>query len=276
MARIHPITMRMPDADGWTDIKKALDPNERQEVALRETLQEAFDACEEMRRALAFSELKAGLKKIGELLKKVERALESQDVVNSLTALETYGAMAHIISPSAVRELNGYREIMLPKQAIDRLLADRQGDGISPSVLDELSLPDRQRDLDGRTIDAMKLIIRQMRRPIDNALSQSKPDKGGNRPQTDRELLIFLLARDAAKIIGNEASLKKGIPFVSLCAWALNACEVSTVGLEDAVDRCLRRHQAWLEWYQFPQHAVEIRELTEDEFGAIPNDPEAL
>lgn len=276
MARIHRITMRMPDAESWTEIKKALDPNESQEVALRETLQEAFDACEEMKRALAFSEFKTGLKKIDALLKKVERALESQDVVNSLTALETYGAMAHIISPSAVRELNGYRETMVPKHKIDGLLTDRQGNGLLPSALDELSLTNRQLELDGRTIEAMKLIIRQMRRPIDNVLSQSKPDKGGNRPQTDRELLILLLARDAAKIIGDEASHKKGSPFVNLCAWVLNACEVSTDGLEDAVGRCLRRHQAWLEWYNLPRHVAQTRDLTQDELDAIPNDPEAF
>lgn len=274
MARIHAITMRVPNAKGWEDIKRGVKLAKPQEMALNETLQEAFLGCEEMKRILPFSEFREGLEKIDKLLEKVERILLTRDVANALNQLETYGAIAHLISPSAVRELTDYREQLVQGQVLERVLADQKGDGISPSALDELSLLDRQRELNHRTIDVMELIIRQMRRPINTALHHSKPNKPGNRPKTDRDLLIFLLARDASKIIGEEVSDRKVSAFMNLCTWVLDACKVSTLGLEDAVPRCLERYETWLAWYNLPSHSVDIQERTEDEIAVMPDDPE--
>jgi len=75
-------------------------------------------------------------------------------------------------------------------------------------------------------------------------MAQYKPDPGGREPSVVREFLIISLANDAEAIIGERAISAAKASFVNLCTFVLDACKVNTDGLEDAIERALKKRAA--------------------------------
>ncbi len=276
MGRSRQIQMRLPDENAWRDLKRDCKLDKGQCAALRTTLEEIDAECRLLTQVQSDSDTKKALAKLDGVLDRLTRVLTGKDVTDALRATETHGLMGFLISASAVAQMANGKEDGLPVVNIERLLTDRKSRQIpvKPSDLDALSLQDRQRQLNDRTSEVMGYIIEQLRQPIARALELARQDKGGNRPKLARELLIFLLARDAEKIIGQKAKANSTSKFAKLCVAVTNACGIDDTGHEEALRRCLKKFADWLEWYQLPEYSNAVGILTEEQILAIPDDPE--
>ena len=62
--------------------------------------------------------------------------------------------------------------------------------------------------------------------------------------------------------------------FHQLCSWVLPHCGIGSDGLEDAIARCLKKYEKWLEWAQLPSGDQIVGQLSDIEIAAIPDDPQ--
>lgn len=237
-----------PDEDTWDKLRRDLKRTDAQAVALQATLREVESLCRHLNNRLVKAEVKDSLKTLDRLLSNVHRGLQRADISQALTNFDMHGMLSTLLSREAGTELHGN------------------------GTVDKLS---HHRLLNDRTPEVMSYIIDEMRRPIAQWLAVAARDKGGRQPKSDRQVLLFLLARDANKIGGFEASRTSDGPFHRLCAWVLPACGIDSVGLEEAIDRCLDKYKEWLEWAQLPSGQDIVGTLSDEDIAAIPDDPEA-
>lgn len=215
----------LPNEENWEEIRRDLKLSDVQAHALHATLREVEGLCKELATYLAKSKVKQSLKVLDRLLSKAHRGLQRTDIRQALASVEMHGALSALLSREAGAEIYG-------ENSIDQLAHDR--------LVNE------------RTHEAMSYALKKMRRPIAEWLALASLDKGGNRPKSDRQVLILLLARDASQIIGTKPSTTKNGPFHQLCSWIFPRCGISDDGLEDAITRCLGKYKEWLEWAQLP------------------------
>jgi hypothetical protein len=277
MARHARLQFRIPDEEGWRDIKRGCKFKSEQLKALRLALEEVDSACERLPRGLADAEVKAALKTVDRLFANLEAGLERKDVADALRAIETFGALDVLLSANAASLLNDNdADAEIPTALFERFVARKRmtGEAIKIRELEELSLTSRQRFLSAKTPEAMLFVIRSMRRPIVSWLQTARPDKGGPSPHIDREFLIYMLARNAREIIGEAASPTSDGKFHNLCTWVFGACGMDDNGLEAAISRCLKKHSAMLRWHALPAYLSPVGKLTEEQIAAIPEDSE--
>lgn len=237
-----------PDEDTWAELRRDLKLTDAQTVALQATLNEAESLCRYFTNVLVNAEVKSSLKTLNRLLFNVHRGLRRADISQALTKFDMHGTLSTLLSHEAGTELHG-------KGTVDNL--------------------SHHRLLNDRTPEVMSYIIDEMRRPIAQWLAVTAKDKGGRQPKSDRQVLLFLLARDSNKISGFEASITSDGPFHRLCAWVLPACGIASVGLEEAIERCLKKYKKWLEWAQLPSGQDIVGTLSDEDIAAIPDGPEA-
>lgn len=238
-----------PDEETWGELRENLKLSNAQAAALRAVLHEAERGCIDLAKEFAItkSELKRSLKTIDRLLSKAHQGLQRTDIRRALARIEMNGAISYLLSPKAGSDIHD-------NTALDVTEHDR--------ILNE------------RTPEVMSYLLDHMRRPIAEWLATAAMDKGGNKPQSDRQLLIFLLARDSRKIIGEAPSVTSKAPFHNLCSWVLPACGIGMEGLEDAITRCLKKYREWLCWAQLPSAAEIVGSFPSSDIAAIPDDPE--
>lgn len=270
MAKPEPNKLRMPDANDLAELRREFQLDHEAFAALTGALAEAAARWPKPAGALKPAKFKAGLRKADRLMRKVEQGLSSQDVVAALTQLEAYGQMGLLISSMAALEIDK-NEDEIPHEVLDEFLARKKfrREPIRASDLDALMLTSRQRWLNDRSADAMRFAVRAMRQPIRAELLQARQDRGGARTRCGRELLIFLLARDATKIIGRRATAAANGPFQRLCKSVFDCCGIDDTGIEDAVERCLEKHARWLEWNALPKYTFQMGEPRGDDAGDI-------
>lgn len=237
-----------PDEDAWAELRRDLKLTDTQAVALRLTLQEAESLCSYFTNVLVKTEVRKSLVTLNRLLSNAHRGLQRADISQALRKFDMHGALSTLLSREAGTELHGKGDV--DKLSHHRLLVD-----LNPEV--------------------MSYIIDEMRRPIAQWLAVSAKGKAGRQPKYDRRALLFLLARDASKINGSKPSSTSDGPFHRLCAWVLPACGIDSVGLEDAIERCLEKYREWLEWAQLPSGQHIVGSLKDEDIAAIPDDPEA-
>lgn len=252
MGRTRVAEFRPPSEDGFADIVRELKLDQKQQAMLQATLDEVAANCKGAGAGPPDKQIKTALKSLERALDRLQLQLKRQDVIDALGAIETYGALGHLFSATAAIELANGADPEVALADIERLVAHKRfvGEPLRQSDLDALCLVDRQRRLNHQTADAMQLAVAKMREPISIWLNLASQDKGGNRPKSDREWLILLLARDAPKIIGRTPSSTPSSPFFKLCAAALDACHFDGRGYEEAVERCLKGYGEWLDWHQ--------------------------
>lgn len=273
MAKIHNLQLHMPNEMAWGEIKRDCKLSAEQAVALWSTLEEAVGVSEAQSRGPTSAEIKKALTKVDNALERLALTLRQNDVTVALRAIETYGLMGHLLSATAAVQLTESDD-ELSANGIEGLLRLSQltRAPIRASTIDALALADRQRRLSHQTPEAMNFVVRQLRQPISAWLLQARQDKGGNRLNSDREMLIFLLARDASKFIERKPNTKGKQDFMSLCTHVLVACGIDDQGLEDAVARCLKKYKGWTGWSKLPEHKLEIQALSDEQAKAIPTD----
>lgn len=237
----------LPNEESWAELRLNLRLSDVQADALNATLREVEGLCGELASDLTKSEIKRSLRVLDRLLSNVHRGLQREDIRRALASIEMHGALSVLLSREAGSEIHG--ETSIDELAHDRLLNER-------------------------THEAMSYVLERMRRPIAGWLALAALDKGGNRPKSDRQVLILLLARDANQIIGAKSSTAKNGPFHRLCSWVSPRCGITDEGLEDAITRCLQKYKDWLEWAQLPSGEHIVGELSDAEIAAIPDDPE--
>lgn len=244
----------LPNDEGWAEIVRECRLSKAQQTALRATLDEVAEHCKGIGINPTDKDVKAALRKLKQAFDRLQLCLASRDVVSALGVIQTRGALGYLLSASATAYLLRQEEAKVPLVQIERLIEHKQrlDEPIMPSDLDELSIPQRQQKLNDMTLQTMQLIMEQLKQPILLWLQEAEKDRGGRRPKTERELIIFLLARDAMGIIGSKPSASTRKAFFNLCTWVLNACQIDTEGLEDAVKRCLKKYKTWFEWYYLP------------------------
>lgn len=237
----------LPNEENWAEICLQLKLSDVQAHALRATLGEVEDLCRDLSANLAKSEVKESLAVLDRLLSNAHRGLQREDIRQALATIEMHGALSALLSRQAGAEIHG-------ENSIDELGHDRR--------------------LNDLTHEAMSYVLEKMRRPIADWLAMAARDKGGNRPKSDRQVLILLLARDSKTIIGVRPTATRNGRFHLLCSWVLPRCGVSASGLEEAITRCLKKYKEWLEWAQLAPGEHIVGQLTEPEIAAIDDDPE--
>ncbi len=246
MAKKSQSKFTLPNEENWEEIRRALKLSDVQTHALRATLREAEGLCGELATYLAKSKVKQSLKVLDRLLSNAHRGLQRADIRQALASIEMYGALSALLSREAGADIYG-------ENSIDQLAHDR--------LVNE------------RTHEAMSYALEKMRRPIADWLAQAALDKGGNRPKSDRQVLILLLARDASQIIGTKPSTTKNGYFHQLCSWIFPRCGINDDGLEDAITRCLEKYKEWLEWTQLPSGDHMVGKLSNENIANIDDEP---
>ncbi|MBM4128376.1 MAG: hypothetical protein FJ247_13800 [Nitrospira sp.] len=84
-------------------------------------------------------------------------------------------------------------------------------------------------------------VISTLRGPLERALRMEKGHRGGRPPDIKRNHVVDFLARDWEGKCGSLPPGSKTGPFVGLCNEVLIALKLSTDGLEDCMQRTLRR-----------------------------------
>ncbi len=242
MGKTQPLRFRLPDEEGWIELCQSLKLNPSQAAALKGTLSEVDERCRELTAELERAEIKSGLKPLERVLVNAEQQLQRAGVRKAVASVEMHGAISFLVSREAGAEIHG-------KTVVDQIAHDR--------LLDE------------HTADVMLYLLQRMRRPLSSWLKVAAQDKGGHPPKTDRELLLFLLARDAQEIVGVVPTSTPNGPFHNLCTWVFGACNVGTKGLEGAIARCLEKYQHWLNWSRLPSAGHNVGRLSEAEIIAM-------
>lgn len=253
MFRIKPIQMRMPRPSAFERLTANLQLNSEQTAALFRTLQEGADACEALRDETDAATIRDELATLDNALANLAQLSASNNIRKALKAMPPMSTLGFLMSPSAALKVPGYHERPLVGPALNRLIEqDPHHKAISPADFDDLALQNRQVELSKLAPDALEYLFTALREPIQEFLSQTA-EKGGNRPRSDRDLIVFLLARDAPSIIGCEPSTSD--PFLNLCNQVTAACGISEDGLEVAIKKCLKNRKHWLQWYRLPAYS---------------------
>lgn len=276
MGRTRIAEFQLPDEEGFADIIRECKLGPAQQTALRATLGDVAANCKGIGTSPSDRQLKTALKALDKAFDRLRRQLDRQDVTSALGVIETYGTMGYLLSSTAVVGLANDADSEVAAVDVERVLARKHFEStpLRQSDLDALCLVDRQRRLNDQTAEAMRLVVAQMHSPISSWLRLAGRDKGGNRPKMDREWLILLLARDAQKIIGHPSSSAQTSPFFKLCTAVLGACHFDCSGYEDAVERCLKKYNEWLEWHQRRAIDETSKQLNHDDINRIGDDPE--
>ena len=247
MASAPSVRFMLPDSESWKELCRNLKLSDGQAAALLATLTEAECGCRDMATQVAKSEVKRCLEVLDRLLSNAHRSLQRADIQQALATLEMGGALSFLLSREAGAEIHDENAVNTIEH--DKLLAERNS-------------------------EVMLYLLDRMRRPIADWLVKATQDKGGSKPKSDRQLLLFLLARDAGKIMGVTPSGTPNSPFHQLCSWVLPACGIGMDGLEEALTRCLKKYQSLLDWAQLPPAEHIVGRLSAAEIAVIPNDAE--
>lgn len=253
MFRVQPIQMRMPRRLAFEKLTAMLKLNSEQTTALFQTIQEAAVSCEALRDETDAATIRDELAKLDNALAHLAQFSASNNIRKALKAMPPMSTLGFLMSPSAALKVPGYHERPLVGPTLNRLIEqDPHHKAISPADFDDLALQHRQVELSKLAPDALEYLFTALREPIQEFLSQTA-EKGGNRPRSDRDLMVFLLARDAPNIIGCEPSTSD--PFLNLCNQVTAACGIGEDGLEVAIKKCLKNKNEWLQWYRLTPYS---------------------
>lgn len=276
MARKRHAVFQLPDPDGWSAIVQDCPLSADQKEALKLTLLEVEQRCKGIDNGLTDREMKEAIRALDKVFATLEHRLNSPTVTASFKVIEPYGTMGYILSSTALAEHIPEADVEISSVEIQRLIDHKKflREPIRLSDLDGLCLVARQEKLHTRTAEAMRVAVHALRDPISTWLTQASRDKGGNAPIADRDWLITLLARDSQRIIGEEPSHKTTSKFFRLCCAVIGNCGFDDKGYEDAVEGCLQKYGAWIEWHRLPEHTISIKMLGDEELEAIEDGPE--
>lgn len=217
-------------------------------VILEHAIRLALEGFKELTSAKAIRETKKGLKRLDKVLDRLEAMLRCKDIVDALNGYNSNGTFGFLLSSSAAMHIEGYHDGEVHLSKVQNIvLRKKLGDQIlTLSDLDDLAVAQRQRQLSDKNHESIALMVEQTRYSINSWLSLAGQDAGGQRIQSEREMILFSLAGHAEEILGTSPTASPTGPFVNLCTHVLGSLNMSTDGLEDAVKRSLRKLRKFL------------------------------
>jgi hypothetical protein len=144
--------------------------------------------------------------------------------------------------------IKGYLDDAVNPSEVRNLLSktESRNDPLSLADLDELAMAKRQHQLSDKNLESLMLMVLHTRYSVKSWLSLAGQDAGGQRVQSEREMVVFFLAGRAEEILGSLPTSTERGPFVNLCGDVLGALNMSTDGLEMVVKRSLRKLRKFL------------------------------
>jgi len=249
MAKLLQSSERLSDAQLRANLKEQTNlPQDKIEI-LVDVVKRAYAGFEEITTTEAIRTTKDGLKRFDKALARLEKLMtEDKEVIAALKAYNSNGAFGFLLSSGAAMHINGYLDGAVNPSEVRNLLSktESRNDLLSLSDLDELAIAKRQHQLSGKNLESLMLMFEHTRYSIKGWLSLAGQDAGGQRVQTEREMVVFFLAGRAEEILGSSPTSTEGGPFVNLCADVLGALNMPTKGLEDVVKRSLRKLRKFL------------------------------
>lgn len=169
--------------------------------------------------------------------------LEHQQDLDAVLPSATFQALGQAMSSDEIARALGTR---MPSPGLEDLVASRADDRIPTSAADT----EREFRWERETAalkhgpELFVHLVQRLSAPINSWLELNRANPGGRPPNLVRAVLISRLAIGSPAILGRQATGTAGGPFVRLCAEVLDACGVSSEGVEDAVDEVLQRMAA--------------------------------
>lgn len=211
-------------------------------------IEEAFDVLNARINGPTNAEIKKALTKINKSFVRLSGVLASKDVQDALGVIETYGQMGYLLSSDAATEIANSADT-------ERLTTAPS----QPAPTDVSEVVARQRQLSRKTPQAMQFAIQQIHWPIATWLEQSRQNRGGSSRDIERELIVLLVARDADAILSDATSTSIEAKLIDLCEYVFSRCGIDPAGTDEAVRRCLNRHEKFLSWYKLPTYSTPDR-----------------
>ena len=122
--------------------------------------------------------------------------------------------------------------------------------------------------------EAMLNTVQSMQTPFNDYLFTYGKNRGGRPVQTERQALLYCLIKNYEEIFPTPLWDSARLRLIALSTHLFPACEVSTVGLEDAVPRALEDFALWALWDRQPTLQSFDQKLIESWNSNKPDDPE--
>ena len=122
--------------------------------------------------------------------------------------------------------------------------------------------------------EAMLNTVQSMQTPFNDYLFTYGKNRGGRPVQTERQALLYCLIKNYEEIFPTPLWDSARLRLIALSTHLFPACEVSTVGLEDAVPRALEDFALWALWDRQPTLQPCDQEMLESWNADKPDDPE--
>jgi hypothetical protein len=122
--------------------------------------------------------------------------------------------------------------------------------------------------------EAMLNTVQSMQTPFNDYLFTYGKNRGGRPVQTERQALLYCLIKNYEEIFPTPLWDNARLRLIALSTHLFPACEVSTVGLEDAVPRALEDFALWALWDRQPTLQSFDQKLIESWNANKPDDPE--
>lgn len=122
--------------------------------------------------------------------------------------------------------------------------------------------------------EAMLNAVQFMQTPFNDYLFTYGKNRGGHPVLTERQALLYCLIKNYEQIFPMPLWDSARLRLIALSTHLFPACEVSTVGLEDAVPRALEDFALWALWDRTPELQPLDQEMLERWNAKKPDDPE--
>ena len=122
--------------------------------------------------------------------------------------------------------------------------------------------------------EAILNAVQSMQTPFNDYLFTYGKNQGGRPVQTERQALLYCLIKNYEEIFPTPLWDSARLRLIALSTHLFPACEVSTVGLEDAVPRALEDFALWALWDRTPKLQPFDQEMLERWNANKPDDPE--
>ncbi len=239
------LKLSVPTKDAFAELVRDLNLDGEQAWALGVTLRHVaqdFEDYEAMRARLPptgrlKSRLKALEKQLGLLREEMDRA--AADMIHFLPH-DTLARIGLAMNFTTIGAALG--EDVFPKREDDKIRAlISEGTGITLAQMEMRTTPYREVLGLKRGDQILRHFIGAIHDPLKLWVELDKRNPGGQTAEPIRWRLVYWLAWSAPEIIGRDAAIAKGGPFVRLCAAVLRACGESDEGIEGAVPEIVQR-----------------------------------
>ncbi len=122
--------------------------------------------------------------------------------------------------------------------------------------------------------EAMLKAVESMKKPFEEWLSRYGKSRGGRPVQTARQALLYCLIKNYEEIFSTPLWDGGELRLRTLATHIFPACNVPSVGLEEAVGRAIKEFASWALWDGLPTLQPNDQGWLERWHQNVPDDPE--